>query len=340
MKNKSILHFIAGSVFVCVLASPSTAERILFLDASAPGDDPENQWNDLSASQYHFANSVESPATYNAANGSYDFETSNSLRGTGDSTLFDFDTEFNETDGIGTPFSIVAYVEKVPVGDRGYNILSKTDEPGTGQWLGWMLAGNPDAAGRYDFSMQPGNNADRLYARTDDGTSGPMLLVVTHDGSGYEENVNWYVNGQGPTSKPYAEDWLVGTIVNDNDLVIGSTLTGPAPENTGWSGSIYFLEVFDTVLTEEEVTARWNGGAVARVGMDSPVVDTTTVAGTGVVEISFNAFNGTDHAVQYTDDGLISPTWTTHSTITGKGKTARAYDVDGSPARNYRYVLQ
>ena len=84
-------RFTLLGILTIALALPAAAERILYIDAAQPGGDPSNTWLDLSASGYDFANDLSSPATYNAADLSYDFEFSDSMTGMGDETLFDFE---------------------------------------------------------------------------------------------------------------------------------------------------------------------------------------------------------------------------------------------------------
>ena len=79
MKNDTMRQLLVLSGITLALTLPATAERILFLDAAAPGADPDNQWDDQSPSGYHFANDPVNGAVYNAANLSYDFAFSNRM---------------------------------------------------------------------------------------------------------------------------------------------------------------------------------------------------------------------------------------------------------------------
>jgi len=329
------------------LALSASAERILYIDAAMPGNDPANQWNDLSASAYHFANNPTNPATYNAGDLSYDFDFSSRMVGTGDESIFDFETDCTAADELecigsdGTPFSIVAYVNQNWVGgDAGtFNIVSKTDEPGDGQYRGWVFRGNPDSSVRFHFVMQPGNNTDRHFARTDFGVSGaPVLLVATTDGSGVLSNANWYVNGADVLVDPNPNfDLLFGSILNDNQLVLGRD--GSVSNTNGWQGSLFFLEIHDVELTPGEVAARWNGGAVERAGVGSPIVSSTLKTVTGIPGYTFESLPGQSYAVEVTSDPVSGP-WTTISTIIGNGGPTTAFDTGpGAANRILRYNL-
>ena len=333
--TRQFLHA-AGSL-ILALTLPADAARILFLDAAAPGPDPSNTWEDLSGSGYHFANDAnpDNHAAYNDGSLSYDFTLASRMVGTGDESLFDFDTEFSDTPKA-SPFSIVAYFNQTFTPNQSMNILSKTDEPEDGMFTGWMFAGNGDLSRRFDFSMQPGNNWDRLYARTDSGWSGrPTLLVVTHSGGGVTGlDVNWYVDGQSVPLIDIADN-LIGSVMNDNHLVIGSTDAFDAGVANGWTGSLCFLEVHATVLTPEEVAARWNGGDGARGGQGSLVESSALVPMTARA-LSFETFPGLDYLIRYADEpgGAFS----TSSTIVGNGGLMRAYDTAPAGAARGRVL--
>ncbi len=347
MKNDTMRQLLVLSGITLALTLPATAERILFLDAAAPGADPDNQWDDQSPSGYHFANDPVNGAVYNAANLSYDFAFSNRMDGVGNESLFDFDTAFGDPfpDGNPVPFSIVAYIDQdwSSAAAGGFTLLSKTDETGDGQFTGWVFAGNQDFPTRFDFSMQAGNNVDRLFARTVNGFSSgqpgsPMLLVVTHNGGGVASlDVAWYVNGAQVSTIEVA-DLINDNVVNDSSLVLGNADISPEA-NDGWRGSLLFLEVHDTVLTPQEVATRWNGGAVLREGRPPPIVPANMVPVTGVPELSFGTCSQSVYFVQHTDN-LVSPTWSTSSTLLGNGNEMLAYDTDGfDPARIYRLLI-
>jgi len=333
MKRFTLQHTLTIVMCSMAMALPAAAERILYIDAAMPGNDPTNTWVDLSASGYDFANHPSFSAEYNAANLSYDFEVGHSMCGTGDESLFDFETAW-ETGNEGptgtnaTPFSIVAYVNQDHAFAAGnYDIISKTDQPGTGQFQGWIFAGNSDQGNRFDFSMQPGNNADRLYRRIEDGYSGaPILLTLTYDGSGDAGGALWYVNGAESTQYGHVEDTLFGSIRNDFPLVLGFNGAGGA------------LEIHDVVLTPEEIADRWNTGDVARAGQPSRVIPSSSVAASNLIAISFDSISGFDYEIQETAD-LPGDTWTVTATVSGNGGVVtKRIAQDGSSEKIYRIV--
>ena len=349
MMMKTLRKFLWAGLVASAVACPAQAARILFLDAAMPGSDPTSVWEDLSPSGYDFNNSPTSPATYNAANLTYDFEFTNRMDGVGNESLFDFETAYGDPfpDGNPVPFSIVAFIDQDwSAGVGGFAFVSKTDESGDGQFLGWILQGNQDFSKRFDFSMQPGNNVDRLYARTEDGFSqgssgSPMLVVVTHTGFGQPSlDVAWYVNGvQVPTVD--VNDALDGTVLNNNQLVLGQADIGSGgDDNEGFQGSILFLEIHDVVLTPEEVAARWNGGAVERVGQPLPVVSTTVTPVTSVQSVTFDTLSGLEYVVQHNDDAIGS-NWISTSKLVGNGGSLRAFDfaADPTPERIFRFLI-
>ena len=330
-------------------ALPASAERILYIDAALPGADPTNTWADLSASGYDFANSVTNPATYNAVGLCFDFDFPDRMTGTGDESLFDFDTVWETSNDGGvtpagtndTPFSIVAYVEEIWAFDVGtFNIVSKTDQPGDGQFTGWTFKGNSSDREAYETSFQPGNNFDRLIVRTTDGFDGaPILLTVTHDGSGGIAGAEWYVNGA-PANKgfPLGEgDFLFGSIQNDFPLVLG--LDNSVSLAGGFQGSMFFIEIHDAVLTPEEVADRWNFGDVARAGQPSRVITSNVVPLPSIVEITFDTISDYDYDIEETDD-LPGDSWSNVTTVGGTGGTVtNLIQTGGAAENNYRIVL-
>jgi hypothetical protein len=352
MKQFTVLGFFTIVVISMATALPAWAERILYIDAALPGADPTNTWTDLSASGYDFANSVTNPATYNAADLSYDFDFPNRMTGTGDESLFDFDTVWETSNDGGvtpagtndTPFSIVAYVNENWAFDQGtLNIVSKTnqrDGVGDDHFTGWTFKGVSDGAERYETNFQSGNNVDRLIVRTTQGYGGaPILLTVTHDGSGDLAGAEWYINGAS-VNKGFAMgegDFLFGTIRNDFPLVIGED--GTSTFNGGFQGSMYFIEIHDVVLTPEEVADRWNFGDVARSGQPSRVISHTVVPLASVVEISFDSISDYDYDIEETDD-LPGDTWSHVTTLAGTGGTVtNLIQTGGAAEKNYRIVL-
>ena len=345
MKRSRLHNCLLVAAFSTAWALPSAAERILYIDAAAPGDDPENIWADLSASGYDFVQAGSTPAAYNAANLSYDFEFTSGMDGVGDESIFDFDTawETGDTEPEGenaTPFTIVAFISQVLGGDAQWNIVSKTEMVPGEHFIGWTLKGGGGTGKNYSLNMQPGNNFDRHYLRTTAGSiNTPMLLTMSHDGSGETSGTSFYVDGvkAGPGQFNFNENALYGSIRNNNPLVLG--LNPEASSSTsGWHGSMFFIEIHDTVLTPEEVAGRWNGGDVFRPGQKTRVVNSALVPITSL-QISFETVGGFEYRVQETDD-TIAGSWTDTATFNGTGDllSTEMLPEASSPGKAYRVV--
>ncbi len=346
MKPYTLRCLLAVAGLTIAFTFPAGAARILYLDAAAPGASPTTQWDDLSGSGYHFANdaSPTNQAVYNAANLSYDFNVASRMVGTGDESLFDFDTPFGNSPS-GDPFTIMAYVQQIFSSEQSMLIVSKTTEPGNGQFLGWTFGGNGDFATRFDFNMQPSNNVERLYVRTESGQSGPppMLLTLTHNGLGVPSlgDMKWYVNGsEVPLLIMGNENNFIGSVVNDEQLVLGDEDVGSVGVANGWSGSLFFLEIYDHELTAQEVAARWHGGDVIRPGVLSNLVPSVQVIETKGA-MTFDTFAGLTYLIQQLDDPAID-NWTTTSTLIGTGGVMTGFDADppGSPGRTLRFAIE
>mgnify|MGYP007094211965 CR=1 FL=1 len=89
----------------------------------------------------------------------------------------------------------------------------------------------------------------------------------------------------------------------------------------------------------KEVAARWNGGAVERAGVGSPIVSSTLKTVTGIPGYTFESLPGQSYAVEVTSDPVSGP-WTTISTIIGNGGPTTAFDTSpGAANRILRYNL-
>ena len=190
MMKKPLLFFVGPAVML--IANVAFANQVLYVDAAAPGADPNNTWADLSPSQYDFANDG---AIYNAANKSYQFVDGSSLVGIGDESIYDFDT----AKGTGAdPFTVVAYfLITTPYDSTHWPCpLSKSEsytDPGAAD-SGWGIAPR---------SIYPGNGlirvgahlshngywgADAAYTQVTKFDYSPVdawsMVMVTFDGSG------------------------------------------------------------------------------------------------------------------------------------------------------------
>ena len=276
------LSLVCG-VLVGFVAS-SQAAVIGLWDAAAPGADPANTWADHSSSGYDLGLEVGDAGAgpvHNAA-GYYDMDLGNGFVGNGSAseTIFDFETDVAGA-GLGTPFSIHVYKHRTGFlggGQTGENMVGKTtNHPGAGgQFAGWLWGGNGDNAQRFDFSMQVGNNSERLYHRVQDDAGHAagindvdVLLTVTHDGTGTHAGTQQYVNGVA-AAQPWQLDTLTlnaegSSVLSDEHLRIGWQPWGGNSANSGTDSNLYFVEIHDTALSAEDVLARWNGGSPVRV---------------------------------------------------------------------------
>ena len=333
---------------------PSPADRILYLDAAAPGSLPNLFWTDLTANQHDFIITgdpapvhVDNPGSVNDY---YDMELDNGFIGLGDESLFDFETDHAGA-GLGTPFSVNVYLQVTQFHvEMGKVLVSKTDEPATGQFQGWIFSLNGDKQNRADFFAQPGNNRDRLYHRIDDETGFPggftgedIMVTLTHDGSGTHGGTKQYVNGTEVTIHPWRQDGLNGSITNDNPIKIGTNHAFNDGAGIGEDANLYFVEIYDTELTAGEIAMRWNGGDPDRatVSPDRPSVlipDFESVDTTGV---QFTSVTGNTYLLQYTIDTNV-PNWlNTGVSVPGGGGPMTLYDPGGFDSnRTYRILRQ
>jgi hypothetical protein len=262
----------------------ATAARILYLDAAAPGANPSTVWEDQSPSGHDFSNSG---AIHNDLAGTnddhYAFGAGDRMDGTGNESLFDFDHSGPGGTGA-TPFTINAYFKQNWIGGDVLTLalVTKTDEPGNGLFRGFVMQGNSDSSTRFDFFTQPGNNTQRLYVRTNAGASfARIMYTVTFDGSGTFAGTKVYVNGL-PVSTAQIANALNGSMLNDNPMKLGAANVFDA--NNGWQGELYFVEIYDEVLSAQAVADRFDqiggGGDPGPMPTPADLLDTNVTAGT------------------------------------------------------------
>lgn len=238
--------------FVATLAvSVACASEILYVDAAAPGANPTATWKDLSASGYDFANSG---AVYNAASNSYVFDGSTAyLQGAGNEAAFDFETA--KAGGAGNAFSVVMYLKPTDGSeeDRAGCPLSKMDAAGTG----WLVNARGNTT-RVEAILSA--SSGRVFDRGGVLASGWNMIVATFDGSGTVEGTRIYLNGSTTALTPaYSEDTLAGSILNNEQLLIGRNAGLPASVSS-FKGEIGFVEVWNETLSASYSQTRWNGG--------------------------------------------------------------------------------
>ena len=243
---------------VPVLGSEAQASRLLYLDAATPGATPGSSWKDLSTTGYNFTPS--GGVTYVSADKAFSLDGSNGqLTGGAAETPFEFDTGKG---GASNAFSVVLYFKSTATGDSpGQALLAKE----TASAIGWDI--NPR------FSTNSNTTIDVVLAHDTGGsrtfwrngsfgtTTGWHLLTATFDGGGDVSGVKVYVDGN-LLSTTYTENTLHNSILNNVPLVIGhNPLNGAA---NFFTGEVGIVEVWNNVLTQTDVTARWNGGLLVR----------------------------------------------------------------------------
>lgn len=259
----------------------SQAVLIGYWDAADPGPDPANVWMDHSVSGHDMGvlpGDAGAPPVWNAGGRYYDMDRGNGFSGLGNESDYDFETELAGA-GLGTPFSIHIYQRRTSFpggGNSGENWVGKgvqSSVPAPGLFNGFLYTGNGDNAQRVDFFMQVGNNADLMYHRIQDDDGHPsgfndldVLATMTHDGSGTLAGTKQYINGL-----PEATTWTADTLIfnapgsstlNDFPLYFGWDTRGA---ESGTDANIYFIEIHDGVLSDQEVLDRWNGGNPLRI---------------------------------------------------------------------------
>ena len=271
--------FIASGVCGTIVAFglSSQAAIIGHWDAAAPGANSSTTWQDHSASGYDMGAAGSAGAPVWNAGGWYDLDRGNGFVGTGDNSVFNFETEVAGA-GLGTPFSIHIYQHRTSFpggGTTGENWVGKgpQETENAGQWNGWLWGGNGDNAQRVDMSMQVGNNSDRMYHRIQDDDGHPagfsdldVMQTMTHDGSGTLAGTKQYINGL-----PEGITWTLDTLTAN---MPGSSTQNEYPLYFGWDGrgvesgtdaNVYFIEIHNTVLSDQDVLDRWNDGSPSRV---------------------------------------------------------------------------
>jgi hypothetical protein len=358
---KACAGIAAFAVGLTVLNVP--AERILYLDAAAPGALPNLFWTDLTTNEHDFiasGNAGFSPPVYvdnpGSDNDYYDLELNNGFAGIGDESLFDFDTEVAGA-GLGTPFSIHVYFRRTGFlggGNTGETLVTKAEEGTAGQFAGWMFSANGDNAQRADVYMQVGNNVDRLFHRIQDNANHPsgftdndVMMTMTHDGSGTLAGTKQYVNGI-DQAITWSLDALgnnpVGSsMTNESPLRIGWTDVFGSSENVGTDANLYFVEVHDTVLTQGEVTTRWNSGNPTRetVSPDRPSILIKSIGPTNDTGLSFSSVTGRTYELQSTVE-TNSPSWiSTGLNQDGTGGNMTLVDPSGfDTGKTYRVIFK
>ena len=245
------------------------AGRILYVDASAPGNNPTTTWEDLSGQNSDFT--AVGGVVHNGGTQSYSFNgTDAGFLGSNES-LYDFDTE---KAGVaqGTPFSVVLYYKNVggATGSSGQAAVQKGDLNAFPNTAAWAIAPRQDGDGgananSVDAVLQGPNN--RLYQREKPLPGSPNtdfhLLAVTFDGSGDSSGTQLFFDGVSlGTPDTTIQSNLAQSIQNDSPIILA--LATGAQSTDFWKGEIGFLEVWNEVLSPLAIVERWNDGSPLR----------------------------------------------------------------------------
>ena len=252
-------------------ALSANADRIGYWNAANPGASPGTQWDDLSGSGHHLdlVDTGSGAPVHNAASGSFTLNQANGFVGTGSSSDYDFDNSAGGSSA--DPYTFNAYMNwgGANQGDVPYTIMTKADRPqeAGGHYTGHAFSLSWDQQDALQVIQQTGNNSERTGARRGDGGDGvgslggqDVMMTVTHDGTGTPGGLALYANGIELTSTKFAAGGLNGTTLNGGALQIGTNddTGGIGQTNNGFAGDLYFVEIYDTALTGEEVLNRFN----------------------------------------------------------------------------------
>ena len=354
------LVIVAAALLAGSMILPAMAARIGYWDAAAPGTSIPGYsgsvvWLDQTTNEYDFVG-VGSPLPFlDNVEDAWLFSQTTGFRGIGDDDLFDFETDVVAGPGNGKPFSVNALIDWAGPnkGDVPYTIMTKAKRPQVAgaHYTGYAFNLSWDQPDSLQFIQQAGNNTDRSGARRGDGgdgvgnLSGQLVMVtVTHDGSATTGGITFYANGIELTSSKFAQGNLNGTTVNGGQIQIGHNddTGGIGQLNNGFTGFLYFMEIYDHELSQPEIAARWNGGSPTRATTD-PVrsatsnSDLVSLAITTDSAIEFLSEVGETYQLQSTVS-TNPPTWTAvGDNVVGTGGTIQMLDPDGFGAsKTYR----
>ena len=344
--SKSSAISLAITAFLMV-GAPSHAERILHLDASDPGSNPNNIWVDLSPSDHHFSNDG---ATYNEDDNSYDFDgTSVGLTGPAapNESAFDFT--------IDDPFSIVVYYKSTGNGRFTDTLINKSDDDFNAGWnlMAAEVGGEAHLGIAYMF-MRASDNQDRAYRKAGEGQISPnpfiwhMVMVTVASNDNTTAAYEFYRDGDStPLAESYDDEPSVDLppITQDFPVRIGyENFSGSNPPGARFFGQIGIIEIWDETLPASYIQTRWNGGNPARASEEPPpltvVVPSSPVAMPDVAVVEFEGVGGSAYSLESTMD-LIGGTWSglIGSYTPPADGTYYLYDLTpASVVRSYRVV--
>lgn len=344
------------AVCLAVASMPAGAERVLYLDASDPGLNPEETWEDQTEKANNFTNhgaewsgpdqaflfggpDPEGNVNVGDVDGPFDayFEL------TGDDSDFDFETDGVAGQGGGTPFSVVAWVNLgVDEGDDFVNVLIQKGPERNQEWVIRPRAGGSNTELIFNDT---GLQETGMYARSDQTPEeGWFLLTITHDGSGfastdYADTVFYFndaVVAQEEVSVIYNGFNLLDPIESDAPVRVGAGY-----QTTGsrfFEGKIGFVEVWNEVVDESYVIDRYNGGNPTRA--TAPPVEVLPVSPVAVSGVSILSFIGTAeevYTIHHGDNITDLNSFTSFDyTVTGSGNTQHLFDREAGANRFYQ----
>ena len=259
-------------------ALSANAALIGYWNAANPGASPGTQWDDLSGNGHHLA-SVDTGSgapVHNSGSGSYTLNQANGFVGTGPSSDFDFDNSAGGSSADPYTFNVYMKWAGPNSGDVPYTIMTKAGGPGDqvqrpqvqhGHYTGHAFSLSWDQPDSLQLIQQTGNNSLRTGARRGDAGDGvgslkdqDVMMTVTHDGTGTGGGLALYANGIELTASKFGQGNINGSTLNGGALQIGTNddTGGLTQTNNGFAGDLYFVEIYDTALTGEEVLNRFN----------------------------------------------------------------------------------
>ncbi len=245
----------------------SNASLVGYWDASNPGASPSTQWDDLSGTGHHLGlvdNGNGGPA--HNAGGYYTLGNTDGFIGTANGD-FDFDNSAGGSSADPYTFNVYMNWAGANSGDVPYSIMTKADRPQVAgaHYTGHTFDLNWSQPDTLQLAQQTGNNTDRLVQRRGDpGTASlagrDVMLTVTHDGTGTGAGTTFYANGVELTRGSFDQSSLNGTTLNSGALTVGHNddSGGIGQTNNGFNGDLYFVEIYNTALSGQEVLGRFN----------------------------------------------------------------------------------
>ena len=173
------------------------------------------------------------------------------------------------------PFSVECWFNHTP----GYDVsLAGNFSDADGK--GWEIFIQEDYL-RFDLNGGGGNFL-QVYTTTQVTTNTYQHLVITYDGSGLASGVKFYLDGTLLTNSIYYDGLVETSIVpaTNNFRVMANSRTG-----WGWIGQIDEFNIYTVVLSQANVTTRYNSGDGTETPIfTQPIYPTTANYKTNIVD--------------------------------------------------------